>query len=271
MKRILLTIGAIILLYTSAYGWGRKEHAAVAKIAENHLTPKAKEHLYKYMHRRSIVYYSCYADDYQPLYIDLGWEPSNYRRMAMFPHTYCVDENCKPPRSNRDGDKYIKNCLYYIDTWAKELKENHAKMNDSVRLTHLALIVHAVGDMHCPVHIRLHNDTSLGVYKVKYGNKQMDFHRLWDAGLVGATNPWSYSDLAQILDTSSEAEIAEICKGDVFDWGEDAARIATPLRNYKPDEVINKPEFMRKHLPTGELLIRKAGYRLAKVLNEIFE
>jgi len=49
------------------------------------------------------------------------------------------------------------------------------------------------------------------------------------------------------------------------------SRIATPLRNYKPDEVINKPEFMRKHLPTGELLIRKAGYSLAKVLNEIFE
>ena len=42
MKRILLTIGAIILLCTSAYGWGRKEHAAVAKIAENHLTPSLK-------------------------------------------------------------------------------------------------------------------------------------------------------------------------------------------------------------------------------------
>ena len=144
-------------------------------------------------------------------------------------------------------------------------------MNDSVRLTHLALIVHAVGDMHCPVHIRLHDDTTLGVYKVTYGNKKTDFHRLWDAGLVGATHPWSYSDLAQILDISNSNEIAEICKGDVFDWGEDAARTATPLRIYKADAVINKQEFMHKHLATGELLLRKAGYRLAKVLNEIFE
>lgn len=271
MKRLLLIVGALILVSTTAYGWGRREHAAVAKIAENHLTPKAKSLLHKYMHRRSIVYYSCYADDYQPLYIDLGWDPSNYRRMAMFPHTYCVDENCRPPRSNRDGDKYIKNCLYYIDTWSKELRENHAKMNDSVRLTHLALIVHAVGDMHCPVHIRLHNDTSLGIYKVKYGNKTRDFHGLWDRGVVGAVSPWSYTDLAELLDTSSEAEIAEICKGDVFDWGEDAARTATPLRHYKAGDTIDPVQFRHENLAIGELLIRKAGYRLAKVLNEIFK
>ena len=65
MKRLLILIATVSLLATSAYGWGRREHATVAKIAENHLTPKAKEMLHKYMHRRSIVYYSCYADDFQ--------------------------------------------------------------------------------------------------------------------------------------------------------------------------------------------------------------
>ena len=191
--------------------------------------------------------------------------------MAMFPHTYCVDENCKPPHYIRKGDEYVKNCLYYIDAWAKELKESHKKMNDSVRLTHLALIVHAVGDMHCPVHIRYPNDTSLGVYKVMYGKKKMDFHRLWDAGLVGGVHPWSYTDLACVIDIATEREIAEWCKGDVYDWGEDAARTAIPLRNYKPNEVIDPAKFKRDHLETGELLLRKAGYRLAKVLNGIFE
>ena len=122
MRRFSTLLVVALLVCSSTYGWGRREHAVVAKIAEDHLTPKANEMLHKYMHRRSLVYYSCYADDYQPLYIDLGWQPSNYRRMAMFPHTYCVDENCKPPRTNRDGDEYIKNCLYYIDSWSKELK-----------------------------------------------------------------------------------------------------------------------------------------------------
>ena len=271
MRRYSILLIIALFVCSSAYGWGRREHAAVAKIAEDHLSPKAKEMLHKYMHRRSLVYYSCYADDYQPLYIDLGWQPSNYRRMAMFPHTYCVDENCKPPHYIRKGDEYVKNCLYFIETWAKELKDNHKKMNDSVRLTHLALIVHAVGDMHCPVHIRYPGDTSLGVYKVMYGKKQMDFHRLWDAGLVGGVNPWSYTDLARVIDTASDGEVAEWCRGDVYDWGEDAARTAIPLRQYKPNEVIDPSKFKRDNLETAELLLRKAGYRLAKVLNDIFE
>lgn len=271
MKRLLILIATVSLLATSAYGWGRREHATVAKIAENNLTPKAKEMLHKYMHRRSIVYYSCYADDFQPLYIDLGWQPSNYRRMAMFPHTYSVDKDLKPLRYIRKGDEYVKNCLYYIDTWAKELKKGHKKMNDSVRLTHLALIVHAVGDMHCPVHIRFVGDTSLGVYKVQYGKSKRDFHGLWDSGVVGGASPWSYSDMAQALDISSEAEIAEIVKGDVYDWGEEAAHTALQLRKYKANDVIDPPQFRRECLEEGELLIRKAGYRLAKVLNTIFE
>ena len=112
MRRFSILLVAALFVCSSTYGWGRREHAVVAKIAEDHLTPKAKEMLHKYMHRRSLVYYSCYADDYQPLYIDLGWQPSNYRRMAMFPHTYCVDENCKPPHYIRKGDEYVKNCLY---------------------------------------------------------------------------------------------------------------------------------------------------------------
>jgi hypothetical protein len=35
--------------------------------------------------------------------------------------------------------------------------------------------------------------------------------------------------------------------------------------------VIDPVKFKHENLATGELLIRKAGYRLAKVLNEIFE
>ena len=271
MKRFLILFAAASLLATSAYGWGRREHAVVAKIAEDHLTPKAKEMLHKYMHRRSLVYYASYADDYQPLYIDLGWEPSNYRRMAMFPHTFNLDENNKPLRDIRYGDKYEKNCLYFIDTWAKDLKKNHKKMNDSVRLIRLALIVHAMGDMHSPVHIRYQNDKTIGVYKVIYNGKKRDFHGLWDSGLVGAVNPWSYTDLARTLDISNEAEIAEIVKGDVYDWGEEVARISIPLRNYKPNEEIDPAKFRRDNLEQGELLLRKAGYRLAKVLNSIFE
>ena len=48
MKRLLLIATLAILVCSTGYGWGRREHATVAQIAENHLTPKAKKLITKY-------------------------------------------------------------------------------------------------------------------------------------------------------------------------------------------------------------------------------
>ena len=272
MRRIFTLCIVAMFAVSSAYGWGRREHAVVAKIAEDHLTPKAKKCLYEYMHRRSLVYYASYADDYQPIDIDLGWQPSNDKRVVVFPHTFTVDENCRPIEGVRDGDKYVKNCIYFIDQWAQELKANHAKMNDSVRMMHIALIVHAMGDMHCPVRVRYPNDDTLSRHNVIYGKKPRSLYGHWDWGFVAATNSIaSYTDFARYIDICSAEEIAEVCKGGLYDWGEQVARAAIPMRRYKADEVIDQVQFKREHLEKGEELLRNAGYRLAKLLNNIFE
>ena len=272
MRRIFTLCIVAMFAVNSAYGWGRREHAVVAKIAENHLTPKAKQCLYEYMHRRSLVYYASYADDYQPINIDLGWQPSNDKRIVSFPHTFTVDDNCKPIEGLRQGDKYVKNCIHFIEQWAGELKSNHAKMNDSVRMTHIAMIVHAMGDMHCPVRVRYPNDDTLCRYNVKYGKKPRSLFQLWDSGFVAATSSIaSYNDFARYIDICSAEEIAEICKGGLYDWGEQVARAAIPMRRYKVDEVIDPVQFKRDNLEKGEELLRNAGYRLAKLLNEMFE
>ena len=272
MKRIILICVAALLTYSSAFGWGRREHAVIAKIAENHLTTEAKQKLHDYMHRRSLVYYANYADDYQPILIDLGWKPSNEEQKVPFPHTYSVDKNFKPFREVRSGDKYVKNCIYFVDKWAEELKANHATMNDSVRMMHIALIIHAVGDMHCPVRIRYPHDNTLCRYNIKYGKKPRTLFGLWDSGFLASTHSISsYNDFARYIDIRTEEQIAQICCGDLWDWGEQTAREAVAMRNYKPDEEIDPVVFKRDNLDRGEDMLRNAGYRLAKILNSIFE
>ena len=49
MKRVILSIIAIIVLCGTSFGWDRRAHATVAKIAENHLSPTAKAYLDKYL------------------------------------------------------------------------------------------------------------------------------------------------------------------------------------------------------------------------------
>lgn len=67
MKRLLL-IAAFAALTSAqgAFAWGRLGHAAVARLAEQHLTKKAKANLEKLLDGRSIVYYASWMDDYKP-------------------------------------------------------------------------------------------------------------------------------------------------------------------------------------------------------------
>ena len=166
--------------------------------------------------------------------------------------------------------------LYHINNLTKGLKENHANMNDSVRLVHLYLVIHGIGDMHCPMHMRfIDREPSLGTYNVYFGKgnkkKKTSYHGLWDARMISNIHPWSYSDMVKLFDIYTEKEIAKFCKGDIFTWASEVAKVSWPMREYREDAQIDEIEYRKKYQHVGEALLTKAGYRLAKVLNEILK
>ena len=149
-------------------------------------------------------------------------------------------------------------------------------MNDSVRLVHLYLVIHGIGDMHCPMHMRfIGREPSLGTYKVLFGkgNKKrpVSYHGLWDARMISTIHPWSYRDMAELFDIYTEKEIAKFCKGDIYAWGKEVAVTSFPLREYKEGDEIDEIAYRHKYQQFGEELLTKAGYRLAKVLNQILK
>ena len=273
MKRLLILCTAVLLACGTSYGWDRRAHATVAKIAENHLTPNTKAYLDKYLNGKSIVYYASYADDFKPeLLVDLGYQPSNAKRKVTFPHTFEANEDCSVYRGMRKGDKFVKNCVFMADQYAANLKANHRNMSDSLRVLSIAMLVHWVGDMHSPSHIRYPDDQTIGNYEVIYGGKPLKkYHSLWDGIVFGALFPWGFSDCALLLDTHSPQEIAEMTKGDIYDWGKDSATVSRPVHEYKEGAVIDAHDYKNRFASLAEMQICKAGYRLAKILNDIFE
>ena len=99
----------------------------------------------------------------------------------------------------------------------------------------------------------------------------MSYHGLWDARMISAIHPWSYTDMALLFDIYTGKEIAKFQKGDIFDWGKDAAITSFPMREYQADDEIDEIAYRNKYQQTGEFLLTKAGYRLAKVLNEVLK
>ena len=220
MKRpiLLLALAATLCATQNLFAWGRLGHATVARIAEEHLTKKARANLDKWLDGESIVYYASWLDDYKPqMLVDLGYDPAKGDRMHQLPHTFSVDAEGEVVPGNRwpGTDKYLANCLYYIEESADMLKNRIRELDDSTRLARIQLIVHCVGDMHCPAHIRYPGNTTIGYYKVDYFGREMRYHTIWDSEIVQRPHPWSFTDLAWLLDRYTETEQAEITSGTV--------------------------------------------------------
>ena len=273
MKRAFIAILSIIYIGGTAFAWGTRGHEATVKIAEAHLTPKAKKLLDKYLDGHSIVEYASWADEYKrELLFDVGFEPSNYpRRMLRYPHTFEANADYSVFEGDRRGDEWVKNCVYMAAGYINELKANHKNMERSDRFHKIAMLIHWLGDMHCPAHIRYPDDQTSSGYSVMFGDREVWYHRLWDGILFNWLHPSSRGDAAEAIDTCSAKEIAQIVEGNIYDWGKDSATASRATRKYRAGAQIDRSEFMEEYSELLDSQIRKGGYRLAALFNEIFQ
>ena len=146
-KSLLLLGGALVLFSNSAFGWGKMGHDAIAYIAECNLTPKAKKTIEKIL-GHSIVYYATRMDEWRA-------EPGYEHTSAW--HTASVDKNLVyAPRPKGD-------VIFALEDAIAKLQD-YKQQDDSTVVMSLRCIIHFVGDMHCPVHVKYANQKSYNVY-----------------------------------------------------------------------------------------------------------
>lgn len=287
MRRFLLILTAMLTVASqAALAWSDIGHAAVGKVAQDHLTPKAAKALSEYLGGLPLSAVASDADKYRSQWVmDLGFVPTNPDFARLFTsidpslplnmnpwsHSITVDENLKPyPTDNLDG-AYINNDVYYIEVLSEKLRKEAETMDPEERYRAICLITHFMGDMHCPVHVVYQNfPRNKGKFNVTYKGKKMNYHSFWD-GTIFAFGGWGYMELAYAIDSASKKEIKAITAGTVRDWGEDAARQGLKaFEGVGPDTVLPAtfPYDMRPLLYSQ---LRNAGYRLAAQFNGIFK
>ena len=271
MKKIILVSLTLLFITQVSFGWGRVGHATIAKIAENHLSPKAKKIIDEYLDGESITKYASYADHHKSkLLIDVGFEPNNAERIVTYPHTFESNQDCVPFKGINDNGRFVKNCMHYIEKMAAELKD-HKNLSDSLRFHNIVMIVHFVGDMHCPEHIRYYpDDMSTGKYEVTFNGTKTTMHKLWDSQLIAALHTGDHNDVAARIDNCSKKEIAAISAGMTYDWAADCARISKPV-HATPEGAVLTQEYAEMNRQIAETQLRNAGYRLAKILNKVLK
>ena len=268
MKKILIAAMSIIMLMSniSAFGWGQKGHDVVAAIAEQHLTRKAKKAITEILDGKSIVYYSSWMDNIQN---SPDWD-KGYNKTKTW-HYANVDkgETYQTMQKNENGD-----VITGLEFLTKELTENYDNLTDSTRADYVKMIVHMVGDMHCPMHAGRLSDRGGNGTKVKWFGQNTNLHSIWDSKIIESARKWGYKEWVEQLDRTDKKFKKEVMRGTYEEWFKETVEGAASIYEYVESMQKENPnlsyQFVYDFSPLLEDRLLVGGYRLAFVLNEIF-
>ena len=290
MKKLALYLLGVAMLCNvqALFGWGATGHDVVAAIAEKHLTDKTKAELGKILNGRSIIYYSSWMDGLQNSpYWKYGYNQTKTWHYANVDEGYTYQTMTK----NEKGD-----VVTGLTMMTNELINNYANLTDSVKADYVKMIVHMVGDMHCPMHAGRLSDLGGNRTKVRWFGKNTNLHSVWDSKIVESARRWSYSEWRDHLDIVNYGTtvgaytgtwVEEVRSGIISDNGkpfttayyeewfmetvDSAAKIYDYVEALGEENPNLSYQFIYDFSDVLERSLQHGGYRLAHVLNSIFD
>ncbi len=265
MKRIRIVL--VLLLSTfavqRAMAWAAFGHGAIAYVAEQHLTPKAKESCRHYL-KHTLSWYASWMDHWRAV--------PPYAHTNMW-HGIKSDEKGKL-RWDISGERANGQAMIQVKRIVEEMQE-YKSLPDSLVRQNVIYLIHSVADMHCPVHIQFPK-SSYAHYRfaLKNRGKRYSFHNFWDAAPAFKRKGWTYEKYAQEVDRLSPKQIRRIQKGSYDVWGRDILKQAHRAFVITPADKdvahLTAEETRAVHALADEMAM-KAAYRLAYILNNIFD
>ena len=264
MKRICACV-LLALSTLTTYAWGPMGHDVVAAIAEQNLTRKAKKNIEKLLDGHSIVFYSSWMDNIQN---SPSWK-GGYDKTKTW-HYANVDKGLtyQTMQKNENGD-----VVSALTELTKQLTENYDNLTDSIRVDYVKMIVHMVGDLHCPMHAGRLSDRGGNGTKVKWFGQKTNLHSVFDSKMIESSRKWGYQEWVEQLDRKDRKFKKAAVQGSYEDWFmktvSNAAEIYDYVERQEEDEPNLSYQFVYDFSPMLEESLTLGGYRLAYVLNTI--
>lgn len=252
-----LLVSAVLLVCGDALAWGGLGHRITIKVAERHLTAKTKANIARYMDydlAKDAVWMDKHRKD-EPIAYTTAW------------HVYNVDEN-----HNYDPNPrlYKGDCLLGLKVADYNLRK-YRNLSDSAVLMNLRMILHFVGDLHCPTHSYFPGPRCFWPCTLN-GKPVKKFHGLYD-GMPERLYGKKCDDakIAEELDNAKKSEIKKISAGSFEDWARSCGDINCEIYRINPVNTPElDPETVEKSRKVVDIELRNGGYRLARLLNEYF-
>lgn len=255
MKKTLLLAWCLLSVY-DLWAWGQKGHDVTAYIAECNLTPEAAERVDKILGGHSPVYYANWLDN--------ASHTPEYAYSKTW-HYLNIDEGetlDTMPR-NPDGD-----VLEAVTALVGQLKSG--KLSDEEETLALKMLIHLVGDMHCPMHTGHLSDRGGNQRPVVMFSEATNLHSIWDTAIPEAAHRWSYTEWQEQIDRLCDDEAVLVQAGEPRDWVLETYGICKEIYESTPEGAAVSYDYVAKYTPVVERQFLRGGLRLARLLNEIY-
>ncbi len=283
---------AILLIAAAPAGaWQDEGHKVVARIAAEHLSPKARSEVADLLEvannpravADALANASIWADQVNVEGAKANW---HFLNLAWQDNRANLAERC-------EGD----DCLTArLRMFAAQLKANDTDEDSQFDdVDALRFVVNFVGDVHQPLHVASNADLGGTCEQLAdWVDQAQNIHAVWDGPLVshlGLDDAALAAELNTEIAALDEADRVQMAAGDIDDWAWEAHRIAV-TSVYKrleipkmdlafpascaeaPDEirelrVVIDDAYLDEMQPVVREQLKKAGLRLARMLNDI--
>ena len=270
---------ALICAPYSLLAWGVLGHRAVARIAENHLTPTARREVARILGPETLPLVSTWPDEIRsdPQFSSTGpWHYLNVATGLDFPAFVAqltaapapTPEAPAPPAATAAPTAAPTNAYTALLQVRKDLKDPKKTLEE--KRFALKFLVHLVGDVHQPLHVGHAEDKGGNDIKVTWRSRdETNLHSVWDGALVEYPG-FTFTEMAAAYDHATPAQIKQWQQDSMTTWLFESYQLCPPIYA----SAVTNPKFDWHFYPTFgptvEQQVLKAGIRLAGVLNETF-
>ncbi|MGY2132380.1 S1/P1 nuclease [Hymenobacter sp. HD11105] len=258
MRKLLLPLLLVFLSPLSLWAWGTDGHRAIGKIAEQHLSRRAKSKVYQLLGTETMPLISTWPDEIRSYPEFKETAPWHY---VNTPSGLNHDQYVQQLKAQTEPNAY--NALLTQLSILKDTSKSQAE-----RLAALKFVVHIVGDVHQPLHAGHAEDKGGNDIKVKFRGRDTNLHSLWDSGLLDYQG-LTYTEMATAYDAKLRGSVVrKLQAASPEQWLWESYQASNQLYQETP----NNADIDYRYYPAHSVLMRQriidAGIRLAGVLNK---
>lgn len=255
--RIIGMGAALLTVTTNAFAWGQKGHDVTCAVAQKHLTKKAEKKISAVLDGKSIVYWANWMDNASHTDEYAYTKTWHYKNID-------ADETYETAKLNKNGDVVVALNRIIADLKGGKLSPEQEELS-------LRMLVHFMGDLHCPMHMGHKSDAGGNKWQVQYFRAGKNLHGIWDSDIVESAHKWSRSEWVEEIDRSDKAGIKAIQAGTPDDWAKETYTITCEIYDTTPKGSKLSYDYVSKWAPVIEQQLERGGLRLARILNEIYK